>query len=169
MSTLLNGCLALAVGCAWPAAPVWANHVATGQTCGLSSMYVTGGPDQQNGYVSGGPVTAAEPGAVVTIRCTVQVGAVGATHDGPDAAFASFMQVQSATLPPSGILYLASAGQLVYLCTEWRVHTATGVGTYYFDSPTRVFSTSPSAACVLALDLRPATQGYAVSPESASV
>ena len=168
MSTLLNGCLSLlaaTAGVSLPApAPAWATHVATGQTCALTSaLDPVAEPDVQTGHVTGGTATATVVGATIAIRCTVQVGATGATHAGPDAATASSMPGQSTTLLATVVSYVAPFPGPVFLCTEWTVTDPSATTyTYYYDPSIPGFSTSASVPCVTATGPTGPAQAYTV-------
>ena len=175
MGTLLNGCLVLlatttGVSLSVPAPAAWATHVATGQTCALTSaLNILVEPDVQSGHVIGGTATATVVGTTIAIRCTVQVGAAGATHAGPDAVTVSSTPGQTTTLPPTAVSYNATFPGPVFLCTEWTVSDPFGTTTYYYDASVPAFSTSASDPCVAATGPVGPGQIYTVQSQPANV
>lgn len=113
-------------------------------------------PDTQTGEIEGGPLTAtstdpnapsADPSASMTLKCTVQVGATGATHVGPDAASASASATGVVVLAPTTISYALPEDSSVYLCTQVTVNGSV----YYYDETNGVWSMSASVDCALAI------------------
>lgn len=98
----------------------------TGFLCGFASITdPTVEGDVQTGEINGGPLAAADtdnPGeeaATIAIRCTIQVGAQGATHAGADAyAATSPTNPGVAVLPAHQFTYVAPSGSPVYLCSS---------------------------------------------------
>lgn len=157
----------LAVAGLWTTAgPAGATHVASGNTCGFWSVTdSTAEPGVQFGQISGGPVTATNTPATVTVKCTLQVGS--ATHSGVDNATVAATGSQSATVPATFVNYLWDVGLPVYLCTEWTVTDVSGTATYYYDGAT--FSTSSAVSCVQATGPIGPTNFFFVSPTSTTV
>lgn len=128
-----------------------------GFTCGLVSVTdPTGEGDVQTGEVDGGPITAtstdpnapsADPTASMTLRCTVQVGATGHTHAGPDAASASASGTGFVVLPPTQVSFVAPEGTDTWLCTEVTVNGTVS----YWDDVNGTFSSSSSVGCALVI------------------
>lgn len=140
---------ATAFGSATLAVAPPAQAQAEGVRCGLTSAAdPTAEADIYTGELHGGPLTVtADPTASITLKCTVQVGATGQVHAGPDAASASASGTGTAVLPPTAVSYAAPPSADVYLCTEVNVN---GV-TYYYDEANGIWSQSSSASCVLAI------------------
>lgn len=117
-----------------------------GARCRFTSVTdPVGEDDVQTGQMNGGPITdPTAPGAEITLTCTIQVGPLGATHAGADAAAASSTGTGVAVLAPTAISYTAPEGLDVYQCTQVTVNGTT----YYWNGTT--WTTDPSSACQLA-------------------
>lgn len=128
---------------------------AVGRRCSFSSITDPTGEndDVQTGQVNAGPLSATAPGATIQIICTIQVGALGATHSGPDACqVASPVMLQTATIPPTDdnepplCSYVSPEGQTVYMCTEVVINDER----YYWDDVNMTWSRSNGVACATA-------------------
>lgn len=128
----------------------------TGLLCRLTSLTEPASGGVQIGELDGGPMLAADidnPGeetARIAIRCTIQVGAAGQTHAGPDAATAVSASTPGvAVLTPTPISYVVAGDEPVWLCTQVIVNDTT---VRYFNEPApgdpgREWSTSDASVC----------------------
>lgn len=121
---------------------------------------LTGHPGTESGIVTGGPLALIDRTDPTVVRsayltCTIQVGATGATHAGPDAFAASGPLTPGVVaLPPTRVWYYATPFDPVYLCTKV---TVPGEGTYYWNDygqPDGLghWTTSSGSYCRLAVE-----------------
>lgn len=137
------------------AAPAQAHP--SGILCGFTSITDPNGePGTQTGEVDGGPLVEADldadpptvdATASLTLKCTIQVGATGSTHLGPDSASASASASGVVVLGPTTISYSAAVGLDVFLCTQVTVNGEI----HYYNSIDGEWSLDASVGCALAI------------------
>lgn len=144
---------ALAFGGATLSAPAQAQ---TGRLCGFlaaTDPTVQNG-QTQSGILNGGPVSSADADALgeavatISLKCTIQVGAANANHDGADAASAAGNpSLAVAYVNPTLVSFVSPPGQPVYLCSQVTVNGQVR----YYNPVTAAFSVSPNTPCLEAM------------------
>lgn len=131
------------------AVPVRAEpRIASGLLCNYSLDH---GPNDESAYaeIDGGPLVALEPGADISMTCTLQAGPGSETHDGPDGAVVSSSATPQVTaIPPTIVPFVADVFRDgVAMCTEVTVGGTTYYYDFRFDGTAAGWSTDPGAGC----------------------
>ena len=95
------------------------------------------------GLMEGGPIAdETQPGATITLTCTIQVGSANSTHAGANSVSCAGTGTGVAEVACQAS-YVAPEGHPVYLCAEKTVNGTT----YYWDAANGAWSSSSGVIC----------------------
>jgi hypothetical protein len=141
----MTGCIELAT----PAPAGAAASPAYGRRCAFVATRDPRSASRDIVKVDAGPLLAADPGATISVTCTLQFGWASATHAGADAlVVSSDPGSPGVTAIPPTLRAMPDGDGPIFWCTQLSVDGVTYYGdASYVEPPGTRWSTDPGVAC----------------------